>query len=145
MEDRNTPDWNLDLKSPTTIVARMNTRTFQFEDLDCWKSARALTNEVYALCRREALARDFALSDQLRRASVSIMNNISEGWESRHIGDKLRFYDYARRSCGEVRSMSYVLLDNHFISADQQTKLCDGCIRSGKLISGLIRSTEERN
>jgi four helix bundle protein len=64
-----------------------------FEDLDAWKAARELTNESYALCRREPLSRDFGLSDQLRRASVSVMNNISEGWESFHVGEKIQFYN----------------------------------------------------
>ena len=117
----------------------MINNNLQFEDLDAWKVARALTNEVYALCRREGLSRDYGLSDQLRRAAVSIMNNISEGWESLHTGDKTRFYDYARRSCGEVRSMSYILLDNKFITEPEQRALREQCIRSGMLVSGLLR------
>ena len=59
-----------------------------FEDLDAWTAARELTNEVYALCRREPLSLDFGLSDQLRRAAVSVMNNIAEGWESFHVAEK---------------------------------------------------------
>jgi len=116
-----------------------------FEDLDAWKAARDLTNEVYALCRHDPLNRDFGLTDQLRRAAVSAMNNIAEGWESYHVAEKIQFYNIARRSCGEVRSMSYVLLDNQFVSAAGQTSLRDRCIRSGQLISGLIRSLNDRS
>ena len=116
-----------------------------FEDLDAWKVARELTTKVYALCRREPLARDFGLCDQLRRASVSVMNNIAEGWESRHPAEKISFYNFARRSCGEVRSMSYVLLDFHFIGEPEHLELRDHCIRSGMLVSGLIRSVAIRN
>ncbi len=116
-----------------------------FEDLDAWKAARELTNEVYAHCRREPLSRDFGLCDQLRRAAVSAMNNIAEGWESYHVAEKLQFYNFARRSCGEVRSMSYVLLDNQFVSAAEHTALRDRCIRTGQLISGLIRSLNDRS
>ena len=115
-----------------------------FEELDAWKSARELTNEVYALCRRDPLSRDFGLSDQLRRAAISAMNNISEGWETFHAAEKLQFYNFARRSCGEVRSMSYVLLDNHFTSDREHQLLRDRSIRTGQLISGLIRSLNER-
>ncbi|HWL15118.1 MAG TPA: four helix bundle protein [Opitutus sp.] len=115
-----------------------------FEDLDAWKSARELTNEIYAFCRRDPLSRDFGLTDQLRRAAVSAMNNISEGWESFHAAEKLQFYNFARRSSGEVRSMSYVLLDNHFISIAEHQVLRDRCIRTGQLISGLIRSLNDR-
>ena len=115
-----------------------------FEDLDAWKAARELTNEAYALARREPMARDFGLCDQFRRAAVSVMNNIAEGWESLHVAEKRQFYNWARRSCGEVRSMSYVLLDNRFVTADEHQALRNRCIRSGKLISGLIRSLENR-
>src|SRR3990172_3382472 len=94
-----------------------------FEDLEAWKAARALTNEVYRLARREPLCRDFALSDQLKRAALSSMNNLAEGWESLHVAEKRQFYNWSRRSCGEVRSMSYVMLDNAFITADEQQTL----------------------
>jgi four helix bundle protein len=50
------------------------------------------------------------------------MNNIAEGWESLHVAEKRQFYNIARRSCGEVRSMSYMLLDNDFISEIEQKK-----------------------
>ncbi len=116
-----------------------------FEDLDAWKLARELTNEVYAFCRRDPLCRDFGLADQLRRAAVSVMNNIAEGLESLSLGEKRQLYGYARWSCGEVRSMSYVLLDNHFISQEEQSGLLGRCIRTGKLVSGLIRSLDRRD
>jgi four helix bundle protein len=115
-----------------------------FEDLEAWKAARDLTNETYRLCRREPLARDFGLCDQFRRAAVSVMNNIAEGWESLHVAEKKQFYNCARRSCGEVRSMSYVLLDNQFVTPNEQQALLNICVRSGKLVSGLIRSLENR-
>jgi four helix bundle protein len=116
-----------------------------FEELDAWKAARELPTEVYTLCRREPLNRDFGLCDQLLRAAVSVMNNIAEGRESYHVAEKIQFYNFARRSCGEVRSMSYVLLDNQFSSATEHTTLRDRCIRSGQLISGLIRSLNDRS
>ncbi len=111
-----------------------------FEDLDAWRMARELTNVVYRRCGQEPLSRDFGLCDQLRRASVSIMNNLAEGWESLNQGEKCQFYNYARRSCGEVRSMSYVLEDNSLAAPAEVADLRARCIRTGKLISGLIRS-----
>jgi four helix bundle protein len=115
-----------------------------FEDLEPWQAARELTNEAYRLSRREPLSRDFGLCDQLRRAALSVMNNIAEGWESLHLAEKKQFYNWARRSCGEVRSMSYVLFDNKFITTEEQQTLLRFCIRSGKLASGLIRSLDNR-
>jgi four helix bundle protein len=115
-----------------------------FEGLEAWKRARELTLHVYTLCRREPLCRDFELCDQIRSASVSVMNNIAEGWESLHPAEKVQFYNVARRSCGEVRSMSYVLLDNQFITAAEQLDLRGRAIRAGKLVSGLMRAAERR-
>jgi four helix bundle protein len=104
-----------------------------FENSEAWKPARELTNEVYQFCRREPLCRDFGLRDQLQRAAVSVMNNVAE---------KRQACNIARRSCGEVRSMSYSLLDNKFINIAEQEKLQSQCVQTGKLISGLIRSFE---
>ena len=73
------------------------------------------------------------------------MNNTAEGWESLHLAEKKQFYNWARRSCGEVRSMNYVLLDNKFITNEEQQALLKFCIRAGKLVSGLIRSLDNRN
>ena len=53
----------------------------RFEDLDVWQKARALVNEVYALTQDNAFGRDFVLRDQIRRAAVSVMANIAEGFE----------------------------------------------------------------
>lgn len=111
-----------------------------FENSEAWKSARKLTNSIYQLCRREPLFKDFALRDQLQRAAISVMNNIAEGWETIHAAEKKQFYNWSRRSCGEVRSMSYVLLDNEFVTAAEQQKLLMQCVETGKLVSGLIRS-----
>ena len=108
----------------------------KFEELDAWKAARELTALIYQLCRHEPLCRDFGLCDQLRRASVSIMNNIAEGWESLHPAEKVQFYNVSRRSCGEVRSMLYVLIDNKFVSAPEYQDIHDRCISCGAALPG---------
>ncbi len=115
-----------------------------FEDTEAWKAARVLTQKAYVLCRREPLSRDFGLCDQLRRAAVSVMNNLAEGWESIHLAEKKQAYGYARRSCGEVRSMIYVLIDNHFITTGEQDDLLAHCQLTGKLITGLIHAVDRR-
>lgn len=73
------------------------------------------------------------------------MNNVAEGWESLHAAEKRQAHNHARRSCGEVRSMTYVLLDNQFISAGDQHELLAQCIHTGKLITGLIRALGDRS
>jgi four helix bundle protein len=115
-----------------------------FESSEAWQSARVLTNSVYEFTRRPPLSKDYGLCDQLQRAALSVMNNLAEGWETLHIAEKRQAYNYARRSCGEVRSMTYLLLDNKFISESEQHDLLSLCIKTGKLISGLMRSHKSR-
>jgi four helix bundle protein len=77
-----------------------------FEDLECWQKARELTRDVYKLTRRNEIARDFGICDQIQRASVSTMSNIAEGFERRHIPEKVQFYNVAHGSNAEVRSLA---------------------------------------
>lgn len=76
----------------------------RFEEIDAWKSARELTNEIYALGNQAGFNRDFGLRDQIRRASVSVMSNIAEGFESRTDAQFINFLATARASAGEVRA-----------------------------------------
>ena len=115
-----------------------------FEDLDSWKEARKLVRGVYELTRAEKLARDFGLVDQVRRSSVSIMSNVAEGFERQHLQEKLQFYNIARGSSGEVRSLLYVIEDNYPACASTAVELRGKTVQTGKLISGLIQSTERR-
>jgi four helix bundle protein len=87
-------------------------RTFQsFEEIEAWQKARTLTREVYVATSEGAFSRDFGLRDQIRRAAVSIMSNIAEGYERSGTGEFVHFLSMAKGSTGEVRSQLYVALD----------------------------------
>ncbi|MDP9186020.1 MAG: four helix bundle protein [Verrucomicrobiota bacterium] len=115
-----------------------------FEDLESWQQARQIVRKIYELTRTIELCRDFGMCAQLRRASVSIMSNIAEGFERRHLQEKLQFYNVARASTAEVRSLSYVIEDNFPSLASASTALRYEIVVVGKLVSGLLRSTAER-
>ncbi len=116
-----------------------------FEDLEAWQQARQLVNAIYTLTRENSsLAKDFGLSSQVQRAAVSIMSNVAEGFERTHLAEKMQFYNTARSSTGEVRSLLYVISDNYTQSATDAERLRASAISVGKLISGLLRSTEQR-
>jgi four helix bundle protein len=116
-----------------------------FEDLEAWQQARLLVNQIYTLTREDgSLARDFGLASQIQRAAVSIMSNIAEGFERTHLPEKIQFYNTARSSTGEVRSLLYVVFDNYPQSATKAERLKISAISVGKLVSGLLRSTEDR-
>ena len=116
-----------------------------FEDLEAWQQARQLVNNIYSLTRENSnLAKDFGLTGQVQRAAVSIMSNIAEGFERTHLPEKIQFYNIARGSTGEVRSLLYVISDNYPRSAPHAEDLRSAAISIGKLVSGLLRSTEGR-
>ncbi len=107
-----------------------------FEDLDVWKEARRLTNEVYVATRGAGFSKDFGLRDQIQRAAVSIMSNIAEGFERGGNQEFMQFLYIAKGSCGEVRSQLYVALDQGYISRDH----FDQMLNSFKKLSGMIAS-----
>jgi len=90
-----------------------------FEDLQAWKDAREFVKSIYELTSQEKFNKDFGLKDQMQRAAVSIMNNISEGFERDNNKEFLNFLGYAKGSAGEVRSMLYVVLDLNYISKEK--------------------------
>jgi four helix bundle protein len=115
-----------------------------FEDLDSWRQARQLTREVYTLTRNDAISRDFGICAQIQRAAVSTMSNVAEGFERQHIQEKLQFYNIAHGSNGEVRSLTYVIEDNYPSFSADAIQLREKSVQTGRLLGGLIRSTESR-
>jgi four helix bundle protein len=114
-----------------------------FEDLDAWKKARALVHAIYT--RDQVLARDFGLCAQIQRAAVSVMSNVAEGFERVHTQEKLQAYNVARASCGEVRSLLYVVEDNYNPDAALIIETRGLIGDAGSLISGLVASTRRRS
>ena len=91
----------------------------RFEDILAWQKAREVTKLVYSCTRTGDFAKDFGLRDQIRRASVSIMANIAEGFGRRSDKDFANFLNMSRSSTAEVQSHLYVALDQAYIdSAD---------------------------
>jgi four helix bundle protein len=116
----------------------------KFEELIAWQKARALTKNIYHLTATERFSRDYGLRDQIRRASVSIMSNIAEGFER---VSKAEFHQYlvvAKASCAEVRSDLYVALDTGYISRDQFENTLTHAEEVGRVIGGL-RASLKRN
>jgi four helix bundle protein len=111
----------------------------KFEDLVVWGMTRAISRDVYKLTNTMS-KRDYGFCDQIRRAAVSVMNNISEGYERGSNKDFVKFLFIARGSCGEVRSMLYVALDQQYIGEEEFDKLTGQCRQCSAAIWGLIRS-----
>jgi four helix bundle protein len=84
----------------------------RFEEIEAWQTARALTRQIYEVSSRGNFGHDFGLRDQMRRAAVSIMSNIAEGFESRTQALFIDFLGRAKGSAGELRAQAYVALDS---------------------------------
>ncbi len=91
----------------------------RFEDIHAWQTSRELTKQIYQLTRLSDFRKDFGLRDQIRRAAVSVMSNIAEGFESKTQALFLNYLGLAKASAGEVRSQLYVALDLGYITKDQ--------------------------
>jgi four helix bundle protein len=90
-----------------------------FEELQAWQAARELTSQIYSAVREEGFSRDFALGDQIRRAAISTMNNVAEGFDSASRNEFRRFLSYAARSASEVQSCLYVALDQGYLGTER--------------------------
>jgi len=116
----------------------------KFEDLEAWQGSRAVVRRIYALTRNEGLKRDFGLCDQIQRSSISVMTNIAEGFERTGSQEKIHFYNIARASEGETRSLLYVIEDNYPEYADECVAIRKETIQAGRKITGLISSFKKR-
>lgn len=109
-----------------------------FEDLNIWQKARELVRFIYELTKKKDFARDYALVDQVRRSSISIMSNIAEGFERGSNKEFIQFLYVAKGSCGEVRSQLYVALDQQYISEDEFLNAKDQCLKISGMLSNFI-------
>ena len=110
-----------------------------FEDLEIWKLSRALTNKIYDLTNCGSFSKDYGLRDQIRRAAVSVMSNIAEGYERGGNQELIQFLSIAKGSSGEVRTQLYIALDQRY--ADE--KECEQLIDLFKKLSIMISNFME--
>jgi four helix bundle protein len=108
----------------------------RFEDIESWKKARELTERIYDLTTKGGIAKDFGLRDQIQRASVSIMANIADGFDSGSKKSFILILNYAYRSTSEVQSLLYVVIDCRYINQNEFDELFAVTIDIKNLIGG---------
>lgn len=111
----------------------------RFEELEAWQKARELTYAVDGCSKLGPWTKDFGLRDQIRRAAVSVMSNIAEGFERGGDREFVQFLAIAKGSCGEVRAQLYVALDQGYLTEARFTSLLELAIEVSRLIAGLMR------
>ena len=113
--------------------------TFQrFDEIEAWQKARELTREVYTISSRGLFSKDFGLRDQIRRASISIMANIAEGFERDGTQEFVQFLAVAKGSAAEVVSHLYVAMDQGYITPAQFERLAALATEVGRMIAALM-------
>ena len=121
----------------------MTTAT-RFEELEVWQKAKELTNLIYRLSAVGTFARDFGLRDQMRRASVSIMSNIAEGFESQTQAIFIQYLARAKGSAGELRAQLYVALEQEYMSDEEFESAISLAEMCSKKLARLIHYLESQ-
>jgi len=109
-----------------------------FEDIQAWQKARELNKEIYKVSNSGIFSKDYGLRDQIRRASVSIVSNIAEGFERNGSKKFKQFLSIAKGSAGEVRAQLYVALDLEYLTKEEFEKLNGLVLDTSRMISGFI-------
>lgn len=116
----------------------------RFEDIKAWQKARDLVKMIYSITTENlAFNKDFALKDQIRRASLSVMSNIAEGFARRTDKDFARFLHIALGSVTEVQSQIYVALDLGYITERIFKEVYESASETAKLLNGFLRYLTE--
>jgi four helix bundle protein len=108
----------------------------RFEDIEAWKTARELVVEVYKVSSAGDFSRDYGLKDQIRRAAVSAMSNIAEGFGRKSNKDFAHSLDLSRGSGLGVQSLPYVALDLNYLGDGQFRSLYALADRTVSLAAG---------
>lgn len=116
-----------------------------FEDLEVYKMAIQFTGEVYGLLKKEPLKNDFAMVDQLRRATISISNNISEGFERQTDREFIRFLYFSKGSSGEVRNLCNIIETIGYCKPNDIAEYKKQVIHISKQLANYIKYIKKRS
>ena len=114
----------------------------KFEDLIVWQRSQEFTVLIYTLFGKLT---DFGFRDQITRASVSISNNIAEGFERQGSKEFARYLRIAQGSAGEVRSMLYLSDKLNYLNSERTKKLIKESNEISKMIYSLRKSVLSNN
>lgn len=111
----------------------------RFEDIQAWQKARELVTRIYNVPNKSDFAKDYSLKDQLRRASVSVMSNISEGYARQTDKEFAQFLYIALGSTAEVQSLLYVAQDLKYISKEESDNIYELSSEVARLVAGFTK------
>lgn len=109
-----------------------------FEELEIWKLSTEISIQVYGIISKGRFLKDFGITDQLRRASVSISSNIAEGFERNNNNEFIYFLKVSKGSCGELRTQLYICSRIAYITHEEYYKLNEDLIKLSSMIGRFI-------
>ena len=109
----------------------------RFEEIIEWQKSKAMVTEIYRIFNKNT---DYNYKNQILRASISVMNNIAEGYERKSNNEFKHFLFIAKGSSGEVRSMLYLGMELNYITQLQFIELRNKTEEISKMLSGLIKT-----
>lgn len=116
-----------------------------FTDLNAWKENHKLVVSIYKITKSFPQDEQFGLTNQIRRAAVSITSNIAEGFGRRSSKDRVHFYEMARASLAEVQSQLLVARDVEYMSNEDFSEIANQSVECHKVLTGLINATKGRD
>jgi four helix bundle protein len=116
-----------------------------FEQLHIYQRGRELVNAVYKITRNAGFKSDFGLAGQIRRAAVSILSNIAEGFERGSKTEFIQFLYIAKGSCGEVRAQLQIAQDQKYITSSDYQQFHGLCRQISGMISNFIAHLQTSN
>lgn len=116
----------------------------KFTDLHTWQEGHKLVLMIYKETEKFPDKEKYGITDQMRRAAVSITSNIAEGFSRRSSKEKSRFYCMAQASLVELQNQLIISHDIGYLSDNEFKIIDDQAIISNKLLSGLSRATKNK-
>ncbi len=110
----------------------------RFEEIQSWQKARELNQQIYDVTKDAHFSKDFSLRDQIRRATVSIMANIAEGFGRKSKKEFANFLNMAHGSAAEVQCHLYIALDQNYINRKEFEELYKRVEEVSKMIQGFM-------
>ncbi|MEK6715290.1 MAG: four helix bundle protein [Candidatus Omnitrophota bacterium] len=111
----------------------------KFEEIKSWQEAKILVGLIYKVSKENRFKVDYALVEQIRKAGISVMANIAEGFDCSSNLEFAKFLSYSQRSCSEIQSHLYIALEQKYIEDAQFEEMYQKCSQVKNLIGGFIK------
>lgn len=119
-------------------------RVARFEDLAVWKQSKELSLGICRMTSAGRFSNDFALKDQIRQATVSVMSNIAEGFQRYSRSEFRHFLSIARGSASEARSQLHLAYELGYVPESEFTRQLELCFEISRMVAALHRKAAPR-